>query len=519
MEIMDAHKEYSKMCTDRQTYLDMGYEAAELTIPFLLPRNNIKGQVLSKAYQSLGSRLVNTLSSKLLLSQFPPNSPFFKYQIDDFTLEKLKRDRGLVEEALSSMERAVTQEVDSKAMRIPLFETLRHLIVTGNMVVNLTPENTLRVFHLDQYVIKRDPEGLPIKALVQEIMSHEVYKEIFGSTPPQSNNNSENTKEDAELNLYTTILYDGSTNKYTVKQSVNGKSVGKPSTYPKDKLPWMFLRFNSIDGEDYGRGLVEENIGDLRAFNGLSKNILDAAAASSKVVFLISPNSTLTATKLASVENLGFLSGVREEVQALQVDKFNDLNMASQLAQNVEGRLAAAFLLNQSVQRQAERVTAEEIRFLANELESSLGGIYSLLSHELQLPLVVGIIANLERAKKLPEMPRDTVKPVIITGFEALGRSNDSQKILTMAKELMAAFGPEAIASQFIMGETIKRVGSGMSIDMKGLIKTPEQLQEEQEAAQQQNVQMEAMKALGPNAVNQVGALQQQNQAKQPPQE
>ena len=58
-----------------------------------------------------------------------------------------------------------------------------------------------------------------------------------------------------------------------------------------------------------------------------------------------------------------------------------------------------------------------------------------------------------------------------------------------------------------------------MSIDMKGLIKTPEQLQEEQEAAQQQNVQMEAMKALGPNAVNQVGALQHQNQAKQPPQE
>ncbi|WP_416142518.1 portal protein [Escherichia coli] len=43
---------------------------------------------------------------------------------------------------------------------------------------------------------------------------------------------------------------------------------------------------------------------------------------------------------------------------------------------------------NSAVQRTGERVTAEEIRYVASELEDTLGGVYSILSQELQLPLV-----------------------------------------------------------------------------------------------------------------------------------
>lgn len=45
-------------------------------------------------------------------------------------------------------------------------------------------------------------------------------------------------------------------------------------------------------------------------------------------------------------------------------------------------------LLNSAVQRNGERVTAEEIRYVAGELEDTLGGVYSLLSQELQLSLI-----------------------------------------------------------------------------------------------------------------------------------
>ena len=69
------------------------------------------------------------------------------------------------------------------------------------------------------------------------------------------------------------------------------------------------------------------------------------------------------------------------------MQKFNDFRVAQESAQKIEERLAAAFLLNSSVQRDAERVTAEEVRFMAQELESTLGGVYSVLSQEFQLPL------------------------------------------------------------------------------------------------------------------------------------
>jgi hypothetical protein len=84
-----------------------------------------------------------------------------------------------------------------------------------------------------------------------------------------------------------------------------------------------------------------------------------------------------------------------------------------------------AFLLNSAIQRNAERVTAEEIRYMAQELEAALGGIYSTLSQEFQLPFVTRVMFQMERQKKLPVLPEGLVKPAIITGVEALGRGND----------------------------------------------------------------------------------------------
>ena len=72
----------------------------------------------------------------------------------------------------------------------------------------------------------------------------------------------------------------------------------------------------------------------------------------------------------------------------------------------IETRLQFAFLLNSSIQRNAERVTASEIRFMAEDLEQALGGIYSILSQEFQLPFVMRKMAMMEKSKKLPKLPK-----------------------------------------------------------------------------------------------------------------
>ena len=83
-----------------------------------------------------------------------------------------------------------------------------------------------------------------------------------------------------------------------------------------------------------------------------------------------------------------------------------------------------------SVQRDAERVTAAEINLMAQELENSLGGIYSILTQGFQLPYLRRRMHLLVRQGKVPKLPDELVKPKIVTGLQGLGRGNDRNKLI-----------------------------------------------------------------------------------------
>ena len=72
----------------------------------------------------------------------------------------------------------------------------------------------------------------------------------------------------------------------------------------------------------------------------------------------------------------------------------------------IEQRLQFAFLINASVQRQAERVTATEVQLIANELQDALGGVYGILTTEFQLPYINTKLAMLREQKLLPELTK-----------------------------------------------------------------------------------------------------------------
>jgi len=154
----------------------------------------------------------------------------------------------------------------------------------------------------------------------------------------------------------------------------------------------------------------------------------------------------------------------------------------------INDRLASAFLLNSSVQRSAERVTAEEVRFMAQELETALGGVYSILSQEFQLPLINLLLESLVKQGKMPKMPKDSVKPTVVTGIEALGRGQDLNKLATFLQYLQP-LGPEVIQSEMNLGDYIDRLAASLGIDTSGLIKSAEQKQQEQMMQQQMQQQ------------------------------
>lgn len=504
---------YNKYHSSRAPFLERAYECSELTIPSLLPREGHTGSSdLPTPYQSLGARGVNNLAAKLLLALFPPNTPFFKLAVDDFTLEELTQQEGMraqVEEGLNRIERAVQSEYEARAMNVSLFEALKHAIVVGNVVLYIAPSGELKVFHLGRFVVKRDTMGNVMKLIVKESVS-------MGSLPETTRAELIGTMSDDEvekaltsdIDLFTCVKRTESG--WKVWQEVKGTVIeSSKGEYPEGKSPWIVLRWTKIDGEDYGRGYIEEYLGDLKSLEGLSQAILEGSAAMAKLLFLVNPNGTTDKGDIANAENGAVVDGNAADVTTLQANKFGDFRVALEQANTLTERLSFAFLLNSAVQRNGDRVTAEEIRFMAQELEDALGGIYSILSQELQLPMVSRIMLQMQKSRRLPALPKGVVRPVIVAGFASLGRGQDLSK-LTQFVQLVSQLAN--LPPELNKDDIIKRIGTALGIDMKGIVKSAEQLQAEQQQAMQQQM---ALQATGPMA-GAVGKMMEQGAANAP---
>jgi hypothetical protein len=436
----------------------------------------------------------------------PPNAPFFQLQIEDAFLDMLVAEQGeeaktKVESALAKMERTIMDDIDASDVRVSTFEALKHLLVGGNVLIHLPKEGGMRVFQMWQYCVKRDPEGAVLEIVINEKISP-------GSIPPEildackmPSYLHDQKKRDEPVDVYTHIRRNGKY--FEATQELNGYTVpGSYGKFPVEKSPFIALRWAKLDGEDYGRGLVEEYLGDLISLEGLMKSIVQGSAAAAKVLFLVAPNSTTKQKDIVSAESGDVKTGRADDVSVLQMEKYGDFKIALDTITMLDRRLSFAFMLNSSVQRKGERVTATEIQMMAGELEDSLGGAYSLLSQEFQLPLLKAIKNRMTKAGKLPALPEKEMQVKIITGMQALGRKHEQDKLDLLLQHL-TPFGPEVLAQYLKMGEYIQKTATNLGVDIEGLIRSEEEVQQAREAAQRQ-AQMES---LIPEVIKQAGPI------------
>ncbi|MAL84554.1 MAG: phage tail protein [Idiomarina sp.] len=488
---------YNSLEGKRYQYLDRARSSAKLTLPYVMPDDGFGAHSrLDTPFQGIGARGVNNLASKLLLALLPPNAPFFRLAVDEYGLAQEGAPPELVTEietSLQQVEESFMEEVSRGTYRTALHEALKQLIITGNALLYVPDDGGIRVFHLDRFCVERDPMGNVLSIATKESLSYmsltPEMKEVCG--------HHEGSKD--EINLYTAVCRQEKG--WKVWQEINGNIIPKSEGfYGLEKNPFIPLRFTRIDGEDYGRGYVEEYLGDLQSLEALTQAIVEGSAAASKVLFLVNPNGTTRAKTLADSPNGAITQGNAQDVTTLQVNKFNDFRVAQETINVIKDRLGHAFLLTSGTVRQAERVTAEEIRMLGMELESALGGLYSLLSSEMQLPLVNRLMEVMNKKNKLPKIPKDVVKPIIITGVEALGRGNDLQKLDLFLAGAAQVVGPQAIAQFVKVSEYFKRRAISLGIKTDGLVKSDEEMA--MEAQQMQQMQM--AEKLGPAGIKAV---------------
>ena len=389
------------------------------------------------------------------------------------------------EEQLSKLERRIVAYMETHQVRTTVWEALIQLIIAGNVLIFLPPaEGGMRIYRLNSYVVSRDGIGT-----VKEIVAKETL--TYGSLPLelQSKMNTEG-KEDEAVDIYTHTYLEGDT--YLSYQEIEGEIIaGSEQTYPKDACPWIALRLKKMDGESYGRSFVDEYLGDLKVLEALSKSVAEVSAVASNILYLVNPNAVTRISDLSKAKSGDFIRGKIEDIQVLQVNKTSDLQITQSAIQSIEGRLSYAFLLNSAVQRNAERVTAEEIRYVANELEDTVGSIYSILSQELQLPLVKRFMLQMTREGYIPDMPQGSqgVEPLITTGIEALGRGHDLTKLDTFIR--YAQVFPEAFQTRVKQGAILSQIATALGIDSSSVVKSEEEYQQEIMAAQQAQMEQQ----------------------------
>ena len=244
----------------------------------------------------------------------------------------------------------------------------------------------------------------------------------------------------------------------------------------------LFLQIDTVaDNPSPAPSHVKPNI-------GLSRAILEGSSASAKMLLMVNPSGTTRASAIAKAPNGAIIEGSAGDVSVLQANKFGDFRVTFEAMNRIEQRLQFAFLLNASVQRQAERVTATEVQLVANELQDALGGVYGILTTEFQLPYINTKLAMLRQQKLLPELPKDIVKTKIIVGMEALGRASDRMKLLQFLSDLAGTLGAETLGKYINLDNAIKKFAVANQIDTQGLIKSEEQIQQETQQAQSQQL-------------------------------
>ena len=152
---------------------------------------------------------------------------------------------------------------------------------------------------------------------------------------------------------------------------------------------------------------------------------------------------------------------------------------------------------------------------MTEELEGTLGGVYSQLNQDMQQNRLVRLVIQMKRAKQLPDWPEGLVEPVILTGLETLGREQDITRVQT-ALQFLQGMPPETlnyVKFSSLLGKAF------YGLNLPDAVRTEEEVQkmqqeQQRQAALAQGAQMLAQQA-GSAAGDAIGGVAQQAMSQQ----
>jgi hypothetical protein len=512
----------------RRAILDRARLCAALTKPGLLTAEDQQSSdKLPETYQSEGARGLTNLEGRMLLALYPPDTPWFHLDLAPDVRYDPAADPESLQDMLGTLflhELQVqatleAQDLDADHYRVrsgfrsQKRKALSQIICTGETLEQLTDDFRVKVYGRAQYVTCRDGEGAVLyHIVVEEIDPLSLDPDMLAKAElPAKFRDTECGPAERMMKLYTMIEWQPQTNMWLIQQELN-KRIIERSEEPIS--PFFCTTFDLAPGEeDYARGFIEMNLGDLRSHNELEQKLLDFAALHSKQLIAKDYSSLVRDTDLAkdsgSIMQARVNGGEVQDVAIFGPSNAANFEVVYQTSQAKKKSLAAAMLLESAIQPQKERVTALQVQRIAMELEGALGGFYTPIADDQQGPLVRRTIWQLQQKNLLPKLPEKAVQLKLLTGIAAISREASAGKLMELM-QVLAPLGPDALRRLNIPA-FVKVYMRYRGIHEPNVIKTEEQVAKEV----QQAIQANLAQAAGEKAIDTIGNVAEQQAAPQ----
>lgn len=499
-------REFEKLDGKRATLLNRCEQYAAWTIPSKFPNEYADDdEEMAIDFQSIGSMCVNNLLNKVMLALFAPSRPFFRPELTTKDKEKLA-EAGLkgaaLDATLTQVAKLGMKELEAMQVRSVLIETVAQLIITGNALLHYDKDdNNMMLYTLRDYVVKRTTRGKVYCIIIREQSTlGSMSKKVQGLYKAEK----PNAKEDSKVSLYTHLALEDKV--WKVTQSIENTPIPleTPVQYKEDELPYRVLTWSLAPKRMYGTGMVEEAQGSFHALSTLSSAVVPGLVEMCRIIHLADPTGPTDPTEFQNALSGDVLVGREGDIVTPDVGgKARDYATVQGAIERYENTLARMFLLAAGVVRQAERVTAEEIRMLANELETSLGGVYSRLSFDLQQWLAEIAI------KKIQDDKINKLDVYVITGLDALSANGDLDNLRAMMADLSNTQNlPDEVKGTIIWDSFVQYISSLHNVDYFKFLKSQAEMQQERADAEAnamaQQQELAATEGLKEVAVNEL---------------
>lgn len=496
-------KRYEKLKTKREPFITRARKSSTYTVPNMYPyRHAISDQgdgANTVGWQSFGAGCVNSIANEFVMTLFPPHVSFARLELTELAKAMLMEDEVNViekEQSLLNAEKEAMQEHERIAGRVALMQALEHNVVGGTSCLYLPEDGLLTCYPLDRFVNRRDRSGNIVELIIEEAKAIDTFDPsmqlLIKAKKKQSKTAIDGTHlEDEEAMVYTRSLKKGDF--YMIDQEVMGMKVGKEYRVHKDNFPFIVTGWKYNYGEDYARSLVELHSGDFHVIQLLSEALAKGMILMADVKYLIRPGSVTDVDHLIESPTGEFIYGNIDDIGVLQLDKYADFTPISEVLDKYERRVGKIFMLG--VQRDAERVTAYEVRNNALGMEKTHSGSYSMLALTMQRPYFRQLLKRIGF-----DLSNEFVSTVITTGLEALSKMNDSDKFLQWVEKMQAAQSlPEGLQDRMYWGDFGRHQANQLSLELPFLMSEEayeQKVESRNQAQQQQMLQEKAAEAI-----------------------